>query len=201
MRKTSLASKGETWKCIPGYPKYIASNLGNIMKLPEYTPYNSGKVNTKGRHGYILSPRAIVHGHLQVNLENEIGKRSFQYVHRLIAMAFLKSRRGCNVVCHKDDNPANNNVTNLFWGTQYINMNMVSNRKPVFHKRNRDELQKLITECYTRNAQNFNGSIRKLFEFIAKELGYSVGHVTAIYYAKDNQYKVLISKKDLVDSK
>ena len=196
MKRSTLNSKGEIWKCIPDYPKYIASNLGNIMKLPEYKPYNSGKVKTIGKHGYILSPRATMYGHLQVSVENELGKRSFQYVHRLVSMAFLKSRRGCNVVCHKDDNPSNNNITNLFWGTQYINMNMVTNRKISAVKRNRTELQKVITESYIRNAQNFNGSIRGLFQKIADELGYSVGHVTATYYAKDNQTKVLL--KDLV---
>ena len=88
----------ETWKCIPGFPKYIASDLGNIMRLPEYTPYNSGTSKTAGRPGKVLSPRATHHGHLQVSVENENGKRSFQYVHRLVAMAFLKSRRGCEIV-------------------------------------------------------------------------------------------------------
>ena len=73
---------------------------------------------------------------------------------------------------------------------------MVTNRKISAVKRNRTELQKVLTESYIRNAQNFNGSIRDLFQNIADELGYSVGHVTATYYAKDNQTKVLL--KDLV---
>jgi hypothetical protein len=190
MKRSTLNSKGEIWKCIPGYPKYIASNLGNIMKLPEYKPYVSGKVKTIGRHGYILSPRPILHGHLQVNVENETGKRSFQYVHRLVAMAFLKSRRGCSVVCHKDNNPSNNNVTNLFWGTQYINMNMVTGRKAIIQRRDKSSLQEDISTLYKANIKDFVGNVRELFIKIGKDLGYSAGHVTAMYYSKDNLHKL-----------
>ena len=191
MKKSTLNSKGEIWKCIPKYPKYIASNLGNIMKLPEYKVSNSGKINTIGKHGYILSPRATHQGHLQVSVQNELGKRSFQYVHRLVAMAFLKSRRGCTIVCHKDNNPSNNNVTNLFWGTQYININMIIGKKPVLHRRNRFLLQEDISSLYKANIKDFNGNVRELFKNIANDLGYSAGHVTAMYYAKDNLNKLI----------
>lgn len=39
-------------------------------------------------------------------------------VHRLIAKAFVRGRSDeRNIVMHKDDNPANNNPSNLKWGT------------------------------------------------------------------------------------
>lgn len=191
--------KKEIWKCIPGFPKYIASDLGNIMRLPELSPTYSGKVSTRGRFGKVLSPRATHYGHLQVSVENENGKRSFQYVHRLVAMAFLKSRRGCEIVCHRDDNPANNKVNNLFWGTQYINMNMIYGRKRILQRRDRTETQKIISDLYRANIQGFTGSVKELFEKIGEDLGYSAGHINAMYYAKDNQHKILV--KDLVNSK
>lgn len=43
-------------------------------------------------------------------------------VHRLVAKAYIDNPEGKPIVCHKDDNPKNNHVSNLFWGTQKENM-------------------------------------------------------------------------------
>lgn len=49
-------------------------------------------------------------------------------VHRLMAITFMWLDNNSNmVVCHKDDNPKNNNINNLFLGSQKDNMqDMVS---------------------------------------------------------------------------
>lgn len=43
-------------------------------------------------------------------------------VHRLVALAFIPNPNGYPIVCHKDNNPTNNKVENLYWGTQSDNM-------------------------------------------------------------------------------
>lgn len=43
-------------------------------------------------------------------------------VHRLVAASFLPApKQGQDCVCHRDDNPANNHASNLFWGTRADN--------------------------------------------------------------------------------
>ena len=41
---------------------------------------------------------------------------------RIIATLFLPNPNNYPVVCHKDNNPKNNNVDNLYWGTQAMNI-------------------------------------------------------------------------------
>lgn len=176
----------ELWKCIPGYPKYIASNLGNIMRLPQLPENDNNKVNgqTRGRYGVLLSPRPILHGHLQVCVIDEDGKRKMEYVHRLVAMAFLKRRKGKEIICHKDDNPQNNNVNNLMWGTHYINANMVTNRNIPKTRGKMAQTLQLAKQLYYTNKDNYAGTTRKLLEEIAKDLGISYSYVCGLVYNK-----------------
>ena len=63
------------------------------MRLPELAPTPSTSVSgkTNGRCGLVLSPRPLpTQGHLQVAITNDNGKRIMEYVHRLVALAFLE---------------------------------------------------------------------------------------------------------------
>lgn len=41
------------------------------------------------------------------------GKKTYESVHRLVALAFCNKPEGCNVVNHLDENKLNNNANNL----------------------------------------------------------------------------------------
>lgn len=187
----------EHWKCIPGYSMYIASNLGNIMRLPKLADNDNKKVNgfTQGRFGVVLSPRPILHGHLQVNIVNDDGVQKMEYVHRLVAMAWLKRRKGKDIVCHKDDNPKNNNVNNLMWGTHYINSNMITNRNIPSTRGNMEENAKLVRKLFDVNKDNYYGTVRKLMDQIAEDTGLSYSYVSALIYNKKIQAKIGNTKK------
>jgi len=187
-----MSQQKEHWKCIPGYPKYIASNLGNIMRLPELQSNDDGRVNgfTQGRYGMILSPRPILHGHLQVNILNEDGKQKMEYVHRLVAMAWLKRKKGKEIVCHKDDNPNNNNVNNLMWGTHYINQSMITNRNSALTRGNMQKNADIVKELYKLNKDNYVGGVRKLIHEIANDLGLSYSYVCHLLYNKKTLAKL-----------
>lgn len=89
----------EAWLPIPG-SRYQVSNRGQVM--------NPG--------GRILKPfPGDRTGHLRVVIE---GRNHF--VHRLVALAFLGEGEG--EVCHNDNDPTNNDVSNLRWGSRSSNV-------------------------------------------------------------------------------
>lgn len=94
----------ETWKNIPGYPGYEASNLGRIR----------GSVNRWGSNYpvKIRKQNTISNGRVYVSVA---GTR--RQVSRLVAMAFLPNPEKKLEVNHIDGKPANNNLSNLEWCT------------------------------------------------------------------------------------
>ncbi len=94
----------EKFKQLKEYPNYLISNQGRILSLHK---------------GIWLKPRATNGDrHLQVNLNGK-----FLFVHRLVAMAFIKKiNKYVDIVMHKDNNLKNNIVVNLQWGTQNDNI-------------------------------------------------------------------------------
>ena len=54
----------------------------------------------------------IVKGYKQVFI-----RRKNYKIHRLVAAVFLVNPDNKPLVCHKDSNPLNNDVSNLYWGT------------------------------------------------------------------------------------
>jgi hypothetical protein len=181
----------EEWKCIPDYSGYIVSDRGNIMVLPKLPKKENGygkvKGETNGRPGHLLSPRPTFHGHMQVCLTNDEGEQKMEYVHRLMATAFLKNKKGLNVILHLDDNPSNNSLSNLQWGTQKMNMNMVSDRKPATSKGKMNATWETVTTMYNNNKETYNGNKKDLLREIATNLGISYGYVTALIYSKNNR--------------
>ena len=90
----------EVWKDIPLYEGlYQASNLGRIKSL---------------RKNKIMSQQLNKYGYSIIILWKNGYKKTI-FVHRLIAMAFLKMSYKRRFVNHKDGNKLNNNVNNLEW--------------------------------------------------------------------------------------
>ena len=184
--------KKEQWKCIPGYPKYIASNLGNIFRLPELAPNPTANVSgkTDGRIGFVLSPRPTPPmGHLQVNIENEYGERKMEYVHRLVALSFIKKRPGKELVLHGDDNPNNNNVNNLKWGTHYENSKMIKFRRVAKTRSKIEQTYIKVMTLYSTNRTQFAGKSQDLVTKIANDLNISTAYVFSLIYNKEYKTK------------
>lgn len=101
----------KTWKSVPEFPGYEASTDGDIRSYCKST--DSPKLLTQTPVGR--------EGHLRVFLYRD--KIRFPLlVHRVIAKTFIPNPNKYPVVRHKDDNPTNNRVDNLAWGTQRDNM-------------------------------------------------------------------------------
>lgn len=91
------------------YPGYYASEQGYIWGPGRYG------------NGKILKPTPDRTGHLYVTICVG-GEQIRKYVHRLIAEAFISNPMNYPIVRHLDDDPSNNHVDNLAWGTSADNV-------------------------------------------------------------------------------
>ena len=101
----------EIWKDIDGYHGYQISNFGRVRSF------------VNNRHGlceewHMLKPVKGMDGRHTVCL----GRGNRYLVSRLVATAFIPNPGNLPIVRHMDDNPSNNHVSNLAWGTQTDNM-------------------------------------------------------------------------------
>lgn len=87
-----------------------------------YSVSNTGKVKSK-RSGKLMSVHTDSRGrgYKYVTLSYDGTKRSFQ-VHRLVALLFVPNPNNYPCVNHKDENPSNNNVSNLEWYSYSYNL-------------------------------------------------------------------------------
>ena len=124
----------EIWKDIEGYEGlYQVSNFGKVRSLDRY--------NSKGCwiKGCILEPTNCK-GYLQIVLFLN-GKKSYYYIHRIVAEAFLpnpdnkpeidhiNTDKTDNTVWLNEDGSVNYDKTNLRWVTHTENMNNPLTRK------------------------------------------------------------------------
>lgn len=109
----------EIWKDIVGYEDlYQVSNLGNI-KSKERIVKNGNRVFFKKEK--ILTPFLQKTGYLTITLLKD-NKIKSHYIHRLVAIAFIKNDFDLEQVNHKDGNKRNNNVNNLEWCSRSENI-------------------------------------------------------------------------------
>lgn len=120
---------GQQWKEIEGYEdRYEVSNDGNVRSLLYYS-------SRKQRFVFRKKPRLLkietTHdGYKRVCLSYERNMKH-HLVHRLVATAFIPNPKNYPSINHKDENPANNNVSNLEWCNHKYNSNYGTLRKRI----------------------------------------------------------------------
>lgn len=112
----------ELWKDVVGFEGYYqVSNIGNVKSLSRVVNCNGGKKTTQER---LLQPKNDKDGYKEVAfcINN---KMSYFRVHRLMLMAFIGAPPSPDSFgMHLDDNPANNVLENLKWGSNSENILM-----------------------------------------------------------------------------
>jgi hypothetical protein len=112
----------EQWVEIPGYEGlYYISTKGQVFRGARSFSHGKGHSATTVKPSKILSTCFKSHRYNSVGLTIH-GNTTRYYVHRLVATAFLPNPESKECVGHKDDNPRNNEVTNLFWCSQEENL-------------------------------------------------------------------------------
>jgi len=112
----------EEWRDIPGYEGYYqVSNLGRVKRL-----YREDIIHNYG--GLKIVPEKILKPYIDkrkyTGVRVTLCKSGFTkrfIVARLVASAFIPNHGNLPLVEHLDDNPTNNVVTNLKWGTHSSN--------------------------------------------------------------------------------
>lgn len=133
----------EVWKDIPGYEGlYQVSNLWRVFSIWTKPSTKSRWRLFNWRKSRILKDRiSWIMWHISVALVKNWVRKDI-WVHRLVASAFLwlelfsfTCPKTSLCVCHKDDNPKNNCVNNLFLWTNWDNhRDMLKKWRRVFKK-------------------------------------------------------------------
>ena len=171
----------EIWKDIRGYEGlYKVSNLGRIKSLSRYHWNGVNWWKSKDR---ILTPRTSKkkYHYMSVQLVKEGRKRS-NYIHRLVAEAFIPNLKKYPMVNHKNENKHDNRVENLEWCDGVYNATYGSMKEVNKKKR------KLVKFTHLEDGTSFI-----LDEHVEYErLGFSKSAIrTAICYGKNyRDYKV-----------
>ena len=100
---------------VPGYEgRYEVSDHGRVRSL--------SRIRSHGRkwQGRVLKPTPMPKGYLLVNLWFDNSKRMW-LVHRLVLTAFVGPPPEGMEGLHADNDPANNRLDNLSWGTHSQN--------------------------------------------------------------------------------
>lgn len=96
----------ETWKEVPGYPKYQASDQGRVARV---RTYGLRILKPHQWHGT---------GYQQVALYNDNSPRPQpHYVHKVVLMTFVGPRPDGLIVRHLNGDPSDNRLENLAYGT------------------------------------------------------------------------------------
>ena len=146
----------EIWKDVTGYTHaYQISNKGKIR-----TKCRLSKKYQDSDRQHIIASRirkpSLKNGYPFCWLYAENGQRKMQYVHRLVALAFLNREKNKTYIDHIDGNRQNNSVNNLRWCTQSQNLKNRASRGYYFHKQNKRYCARIKIEgksislgCYT----------------------------------------------------
>lgn len=123
---TRRSVSDERWLPVVGYEGlYEVSDHGQVRSLDRIV--RRGVRGVSRRAGQMLKPNVLTYGHRQVSLYRG-GVRRLRQVHNLVLEAFVGPRPEGLLGLHWDDDPANNHISNLRWGTPRDNtLDMIRN--------------------------------------------------------------------------
>lgn len=119
--------------------------VSNIDGWPCYYISKSGRLYSNKRGKWIRIRGELCNNRLQYRLYKRIntdllGNKKHSWgidtstsrwfkASRLVAMAYIPNPNNLPIVCPKDNNPLNNHVSNLYWGTQKMNIQQAVREK------------------------------------------------------------------------
>lgn len=165
---------------IPNYEGlYEITDTGQVYSMPR-----------KGSKGGLRLPYKDKAGYYRIGLCKD-GRQKTCLIHQLVAATFIGEKTDGFLVCHKDGNPANNAVSNLYYGTKSDNSkdavkhgthNLLSSNFKGERVKGESCSWSKVTEDVVRYVRSMKGE--KSSRALAKELSISQGNVSAIWTGK-----------------
>lgn len=111
------------------------------------------------------------------------GKRMNLFVHRLVAECFIPNPENKPFVLHKDNNPENNHVSNLKWGTQSENIQQAYDENRISAKGEKNGQSKLteVDVRIIREARTKGFRVRLIANYYGMSEGW-IGRICNGYY-------------------
>lgn len=109
----------DTWVMIDGFPFYEVCNNGRVRTVQHTIIRKNGAPFTVRAKELLGSDNGS--GYIFVYLHHD-GIKKKEYIHRLVASAFIENPNNAPFINHKDNNPMNNAVENIEWCTHEENM-------------------------------------------------------------------------------
>jgi len=112
----------EQWRPIPGYEtRYEISDHGRVRAISRTVRYSDGRSYQHPGRMLQLQPNPVG-GALYINIGNTRDTYKNVRVAKLVLLAFVGPRPDGMEVLHWDDDPNNNHLTNLRYGTRSENL-------------------------------------------------------------------------------
>ena len=115
------------WKPVDGFSNYIVSNMGDIINA---------------ERGAVIHPMPNSSGYLRYCLF-ENGRKKQEFVHRIVARAFLPAVKGADYVDHINRDKLDNRAENLRWVTASQN-----NLNSSMRKDKKNSKTKNVIKCF-----------------------------------------------------
>lgn len=162
----------EQWKDIEGHAGYQVSDTGKIRSF-----HNN-------RHGLTNNSHPLKTDYNSNGYERVcLGSKFREFVHKLVAIAFIPNPNNYPVVRHRDDNRKNNVAENLVWGTQSDNIqDCIAHGR--FHsnveKARKVALEKSRTKVIATSLDDGESKTYDSLTEAANDLGLNVGNISNV---------------------
>lgn len=122
---------------IPCIPRYHVTDTGEVYRKNGYTSKTGLIYNKPNKPLWCKCKLDVKNGYMYVHVRLPNFDKTIR-VHRLVAEAYIPNPHNYPIVCHKDNNRTNNHVSNLYWGTQSMNIHQTitdgRNNPPIGNK-------------------------------------------------------------------